>query len=335
MSLDATDRELLNLLQTDFPLVERPYAVVGERLGLSEAEVIDRVGRLRSDGLIREISAIFDSGRLGYQSVLVALEVVPARLAEVGPIVSAQPGVSHNYARDHRYNLWFTLTVPPGEGPAERARGIQAEVGVQRALVLPALRRFKIGVNFDVREWGESGPPSYQHGGSQASQSVASDAQGAASRRGQHPRPGRDSADDESRQPGIRVIRSPNPLTAPEAEVATEPLADFDRALVRELQLDLPLVPRPFLGAATRLGITEAELVDLARRLQARGLMRRFAAVLRHRAMGFVANGMTCWVVAPERVEEVGRAMADWPGITHCYERPTYPDWPYNLFGML
>jgi len=303
--MDSIDRELLNLIQTDFPLVARPYAALGERLGIPEAEAIERTARLKEDRVIREISAIFDSARLGYRSVLVALEVPDCRLLEVGRAVAAQQGVSHCYARDHRYNLWFTLTVPPEEDPAATARRLQGEAAVERMLVLPALRRFKIGVSFDL-ETGAGGSPLVSNGWSSSTSSpVASGGDG------QH----RHDTDPPEGQQGH--------------------LTDLDRRLVLELQKDLPTEPRPFSEAARRLDMEESALLEEARRLLRQGTMRRFAAVLRHRVAGFLGNGMSCWIVPPDRVEEVGRAMAGWPAVTHCYERPTYPDWPYNLFGML
>lgn len=105
--------------------------------------------------------------------------------------------------------------------------------------------------------------------------------------------------------------------------------------LVRELQKNIDIVSRPFLSIASRLGISEVELLDWARQLQRAGVMRRYGAVLRHRRAGYGANAMTCWRVPPERVDEVGQILAAFPGVTHCYERPTYPDWPYNVFAMI
>lgn len=148
--LDRLDRLILDLVQKRFPLVEQPYTAVAGQVGVSEDDVIHRLGRLKDDGVVREIGAIFDSARLGYHSVLVAMAVDRARLDRAAAAVSAHPGVSHNYERDHRFNLWFTLTV-------RRERSLQAEVerlagsaGVEEFLLLPAIRRFKIRVEFDL-----------------------------------------------------------------------------------------------------------------------------------------------------------------------------------------
>ena len=112
--LDDTDKQLLNLMQGRFPLVERPFAGVAEAAGLPEAEVMQRVQYLLDKRIIREVTPIFDTRALGYQSMLVAAKVdarYPHRAAEV---INAHPGVTHNYLRNHDFNLWFTLATEPG-----------------------------------------------------------------------------------------------------------------------------------------------------------------------------------------------------------------------------
>ncbi len=111
--LDALDQALLERMQFAFPLVPRPFAALGEELNLDESEVLARVLRLKGAGTIRQIGAIFDTRRLGYQSTLVAFHTGNGALETVAAQVSDHPGVSHNYARPHHYNLWFTLAVPP------------------------------------------------------------------------------------------------------------------------------------------------------------------------------------------------------------------------------
>src|SRR5205085_10915288 len=135
-----------------FPVVERPYAVLGERLGEPEQDVIDRVARLRRERIIRQISAIFDTRRLGYQSCLVAARTSPDRADAAAEVINTHPGVTHNYEREHDFNIWFTVVVPPNSALGlERTielLGELAEVDVIRPL--PALRFTKIGVDRDV-----------------------------------------------------------------------------------------------------------------------------------------------------------------------------------------
>ncbi|MFQ5826027.1 MAG: Lrp/AsnC family transcriptional regulator, partial [Dehalococcoidia bacterium] len=112
-------------------------------------------------------------------------------------------------------------------------------------------------------------------------------------------------------------------------------LSRAEKAAGQELEADLPLTPHPFEPMAGRLGISQEELLGLARGFLERGIMRRYAALLGHRRLGFLANAMVCWRVPPQKIEEVGRLMASSPAVTHCYERPTNALWPYNLFTMV
>jgi len=150
--LDTTDRAILNLIQTGFPLVSRPYAVVAAEVGLSEAEVLTRVDALKAAGIIRRIGGIFASDKLGFSSTLVALKVAEEKLETVAFNVSAYPGVTHNYRRAHEFNLWFTLV---SQTPAEMEQILSSIIGLDGVLKLrnlPALKLFKIGVNFDLAE---------------------------------------------------------------------------------------------------------------------------------------------------------------------------------------
>lgn len=152
--LSPFDGQLLTLLQREFPLVPLPFATLAARMEVDEAEVLERTQQLKRDGVIRQISAIFDSRRLGYRSTLVAFRVPGERLDAVAAQVSAHPGVSHNYARDHVYNLWFTLTLPPGEAIEAHVSVLARKADVASYLNLPVVRLFKIGVQFDLA--GES-----------------------------------------------------------------------------------------------------------------------------------------------------------------------------------
>lgn len=146
--MDAVDRRLLDLLQESLPLVRRPFAALGEGLGLSEDEVLARTRRLKEGGIIRQIGPIFSSRRLGYQSTLATFHVPAERLEQVAALVSRHPGVSHNYARSHHYNLWFTLTLAPDQDLEGEIARLAAEASVEDVLNLPSLRRFKLGAHF-------------------------------------------------------------------------------------------------------------------------------------------------------------------------------------------
>jgi siroheme decarboxylase len=148
--LDDVDRELLNAVQWDFPLDPRPYAVLGERLGMAEPEVRRRIARVKAAGILRQLSAIFDTRALGYTSALVAAKVDQEHIDAAAEIVNAHPGVSHNYKRNHAYNLWYTLAVPPGESLDEHLDVLHRDSGAFVTRKLPTLKLYKIGVKLDM-----------------------------------------------------------------------------------------------------------------------------------------------------------------------------------------
>jgi DNA-binding Lrp family transcriptional regulator len=146
--LDPLEREILNLIQQDFPLDPRPFRALAEAAGCTENEALARVKALRERGIIRRLGGVFDSQKLGFAGTLVALQAAPEKLAQIAARVSALEGVTHNYQRDHAFNLWFTLTCPTPEELAKTLATIEGWPGVEKLRSLPALRLFKIGVNF-------------------------------------------------------------------------------------------------------------------------------------------------------------------------------------------
>ena len=148
MRLDSIDKKLLDLLQAKFPLTRKPYADLGLSLGITEDEVIRRIGELKTKGLVRQISPVLEARCLGYKTTLVAMRVSETQLAKAAELISKHPGVSHAYERDHHFNLWFTLAVPAAvemEAELQRlAEPIKAEV----VFALPAVRVFKLRAYF-------------------------------------------------------------------------------------------------------------------------------------------------------------------------------------------
>ena len=157
-----TDRKLLNLVQKEIELVSEPFAPIASDLGLTQDDVLARLRRLRDDdGVIRQISAIFDTRKLGYTSTLVAMRVAPERVNEAARIINAHPGVSHNYERDHEFNIWFTLAVPPGMDLETHIDRLHDIVGAEATRILPTLKMFKIEVRLDMEQGvsNADGPP--------------------------------------------------------------------------------------------------------------------------------------------------------------------------------
>lgn len=284
--LDDEDRRVLDRLQRDFPLVPAPFEVLAAELGATEADLLDRIRRLRTAKAIRQISAIFDTRMLGYGSTLAAMRLDPARLDEAAAVVSGHPGVSHNYAREHAFNLWFTLAVPPGHALDAHLDALHRLTAAESTRAFPTLRLFKIGVRLDFGS------------------GLASGAEAEAP-----------SSPSEAREPPT--------------------LTSADLAVVREAQADLELTPRPFDALADRAGMTVEAFLSILRDLGDRQVMRRFAAVLHHRRVGYTANGMGIWPIPEDRIEEAGARFARRPEVSHCYHRPSYPDWPYTIFTMV
>jgi siroheme decarboxylase len=284
--LDDLDRRLLNLMQGRFPLRPRPYAAVAEEAGITEDEALRRVDRLVRERIVREVTPIYDTRALGYESMLVAAKVDPEFPHRAAEIVNSHPGVSHNYLRTHDFNLWFTIAVEPGStlGLEGTLEVLQRLTGAESIRELPTLRLFKIRMDLEME------------GGTDALAAAA-----------------------EATEP---------------AELGPQPYDDFDVAVIRATQGHQPVVAEPYADPAARLGVTVDRLLEHMEGMRERRLLRRVAAILFHRRAGFSANGMGVWKVPDERILELGPRMAAVRGISHCYQRPTYPDWPYSVFTM-
>ena len=285
--MDATNRVLLDRTQRSFPIVSRPYQALSEGLGIGEEEVRERLGLLKEQNLLRQISAIFNTGALGYRSSLVAMKVPDSELDRAVAAINRYPGVSHNYLRPGAYNMWFTIAVPPGQSLDETVGRLSREAGGWPTLILPALRKYKLAVVLDVLEETEGDPPE-------------------------------DRSDLPHLEPSVSFQTNSRNIR-----------------VVRCIQEDLPLVERPFMVWAASVGMTEGELLDLITDWLQHGFMRRFAAVLNHREVGFSANGMVVWNCPAERIDEYGYILASHAEVSHCYYRPGFTGWPFNLYAMI
>ena len=286
VALDDLDRRLLNLMQGSFPLQARPYAAVANAAQLGEEEVLARVQRLLDERIVRQVTPIYDTRALGYSSMLVAAKVDPEHPWRAAKIVNSHPGVSHNYLRNHDFNMWFTLATEP-----DSKLGLQGTLDVLQELTgassirqLPTLKLFKIRMDLEME--GDT-------------KALASEG----------------------------IAQEPVELEPAEYD-------ELDIAVIRSTQGDMAVTSEPYIAPAQHLGMTVEGLLEHMRGMQERGLLRRVAAILYHRRAGFSANGMGVWKVPAERITELGPRMAAFRGISHCYERPTYEDWPYSVFTM-
>jgi DNA-binding Lrp family transcriptional regulator len=150
VALDNLNKDLLNIIQADFPLSREPFSALGLRLGIPVDEVIRRIYRLKADGVIRLIGPVLNPKKLGYQTTLVAAKVPPERLDKAEQVISRHPLVSHCYQRDHDFNLWFTLALPATEVLEAEVYKLGNKIGSETILNLPATKTFKIGVHFDL-----------------------------------------------------------------------------------------------------------------------------------------------------------------------------------------
>ena len=284
--LDDTDKQLLNLMQGSFPLDPHPFARVAELAGLEESEVLARVGRLLDKRIIREITPIFDTRAFGYRSMLVAAKVDPAYPHRAAQFINTPPGVTHNYLREHEFNLWFTIAVEPDSrlGLDGTLDVMAARTGAESIRQLPTLKLFKIRMDLEMER-------------------------------------------------GTDALAAAGAASEP---VELDPIAldEHDVAVVRASQGPMPVVHEPYAPAAERLGVPVAEVLERLESLRERGGLRRVAAILYHRRAGFSANGMGVWVVPEPEILATGKRMAAFRGISHCYQRPTYADWPYSVFTM-
>ena len=148
--LDPTDSAILNLIQSDFPITSRPWLTVADELDLTEKEVLDRVTRLKADGIIRRIGGNLVPGKLGFVSTLCAARVPDDKIDHFAEIVNRYPGVTHNYQRDNTYNVWFTFIAPSRDEIEKNLKQIAKDSGIDDILNLPATKVFKIKAEFEV-----------------------------------------------------------------------------------------------------------------------------------------------------------------------------------------
>jgi len=284
--LDKTDKRLMNLLQSSFPLDPEPFALVASEAELEPADVLARTQRLLDGRIIREITPIFDTRALGYESMLVAAKVDSEHPQRAAQIVNSHPGVSHNYLRTHDFNLWFTIATPPDSelGLAGNLDVLMRETGAESMRQLPTLTLFKINMNLEMEK-------------------------------------------------GTAALAAAL-AASPPRELDAQPYGDRDIAVIRALQGPMKAVDRPYDEAAAELGMGTDDLLEHLRGMVDRKILRRVAAILFHRRAGFSANGMGVWKVPEDEIMEMGARMASFRGISHCYQRPTYEDWPYSVFTM-
>ena len=276
--------EILYRIQKSFPLVKRPFEQIAKELNISEDEVLKILQKEKENKIIRQTSAIFDTKKLGYTSSLVAFEIAAEDIDDAVIILNSHPGISHNYERNHTYNIWFTLAIAPNsKSTLEDTIATLAKLTKAKDyIILPTLKLFKISVKLDTTNQAEKKE---------------------------------------------KVART---------DFKGMELNDYHYNIIKEAQNDIEITQEPFKEIVEKLNISYDEFFSVLEEFQETGVMRRFASILNHRHAGFGANAMVAWDIEEgSKGEEIGKIAASFSAVSHCYLRPKYPTWNYNLFTMI
>ena len=282
---EFTDKEalVLNRVQKGIPCVSNPFLEIGKDTGLTEDEVLDTLSHLKENGVIRNISGIFDGEKLGYYLNLVAFEIAKEKIEEAAAIINSHPGISHNYLRDHRYNIWFTLAEENQESFNKTVSILALKTSASDFLVLRNEKLLKIGVYLNIGD--------------------------------------RDDFD--------------NAATRAETDLNLDSFDEAAREAVLLLQHDLPIEKDPFkkILESGKILRDEEQLLSYFSQFIAAGIMRRYAAVLRHQSAGYRANAMTAW--KPDDLSDIDFFKKS-KSISHLYFRTIHPGrWEHPLFAMI
>lgn len=283
ISSNHLENEILFRIQKNFPLVARPFDAIAKELHTTEAFVLSTLQKAKNDKIIRQTSAIFDTTRLGYTSSLVAFEIDPMRMKQAIEILNSHPGISHNYERNHQFNIWFTIAVAPDSllGLDKTIELLAQLTHTKNHIILPTLKLYKIAVKLNTTHRKET-----------------------------------------KEKLKTKKFKS---LT----------LTEEHFRLIKLLQHNIEFVSEPFAHITQYLNISYLQLFEMIEELQEAGVMRRYASILNHRKAGFNANAMVVWDIKEEQAEEIGQEVASFSSVSHCYLRPKYDNWQYNLFSMI
>lgn len=281
LRLTKLQKKLCNVLQMGLPVCARPFAEIAQDLGSSEEEILQQTRTLKKTGIVRRIIALFNYRALGMTSTLVAAHVPQGKIQKVAEAVNSLEGVSHNYLRNHYYNLWFTLQAQKDE----QMNSTLAELSSRFRIVfhsLPVERVFKLDVRFDAESDGKT------------------------------------LLQDVERIPKSRTVE----------------LDENQKLILSKLQGDLDITAEPFAFLCSD-GLETTDVVRIISELINKGIVRRIAAVVDHRKLGFVASVLFACKVPQSKVIKAGKNLARFKIVSHCYQRKTFEGWPYNLFAMM
>ena len=285
MNLHLTEfqKRLCTCLQEDLPICRKPFDDLAKYLGTDEKTLLQQIKQLKELGVIRRVSAFINYRALGMISTLVAAHVPQENLQAVAEAVNALDKVSHNYLRQHHYNMWFTLQAKSTQAIDLTLSDLSSRFDIDFHS-MPVERIFKLDVRFDAS--GASGQGGFLR--------------------------------DTRRLPSDEIVG----------------LNKYQKRILVKLQDELALVSEPFEFMCGE-GLEREDVLRIIDELIEAGLIRRIAAVVNHRKLGYTANVMFVGRVPQDRVAWVGEQLAAFPIVSHCYERRTFEGWPYNLFAMM
>ncbi len=290
MEFTPVETAIMNRIQKDFPLVSDPLSALAEELSIPLKSFLDTVKDLKKRGIVRNIAGIFNADRLGFVTTLVAFSVDERDLSKAAEAINSHPGVSHNYQRDHRYNLWFTLAAESEAALERTVRILAVQSGAKDQIILRNEKLLKIGLLLSI-------------------------------------------GDEIQQGHGIAAAQGEGPLNVKIS------FSDDEKETIRLLQKDLPLEKDPFiiLIDADNSHIGLEAFIACFQRLKLEGVIRRYAAVLRHREAGYLSNAMTVWKPRDgSDIERIVKIFHDSHLISHLYLRTLHPGkWDYPLFAMI
>ena len=325
LRMNSFEQQILDVIQDAFPLTERPYAVLAEKLGSDETTVFDEVEKMRASGVIRRIGGVYDSKKLGFISRLCAGKVPASEndfsaehhaqtpMEKFAAVVNDEPAITHNYIRSHEYNVWFTVIAENESAIQTVVDRVCAKTELRDVHVLTATKKYKINTVMSLDE----------RRGSAGSPTLTKDERGEST-------------------PALRHLGNLAQRHSERSEESSKflgTLSEADRNRIHIACGDIPHSLTPFKD----WGVSCDELRnDIAQKR-----MRRFGAILRHQDAGFPCNAMVCFRLVDSRKSEVrsgenvtavqmaGSILALNPHISHCYERPAFEGFPYNLYAMM
>ena len=309
---DDLDAALLDDYQSGFPVRETPFEAIADRIDADPDEVFERVRSYVDVGLVRRVGPVLDPSAIG-SSTLAALRVPDEEVDEVAAVVNEYPEVSHNYRRDHEWNVWFVLTAQSREQRSSILDEIASRTGYE-PLSLPKLRKYCLDLQFPiVRERGRDAETARERGRDAETAGVG------------------DASDDR------QVIEATAERGSRSDGSDDRELTAIERTVLDAIQDGFPPTRTPYADIAAEIDETPSTVVSTIDRLLEDGFIKRIGFVVDRRAVGYDANAMIVWAVPEAEIDEVGARAGGVPAVTKCYYRPQRPErgWEYTLFTMI